>query len=132
MYGVRGIFAEYERTKIAERFRLGKVRKAKEGHIITGAAPYGYTLVTKREGKPGYYEIHRDEAAIVRRIFSFVADEGLTIRKLSRRLHELGITPQRVHEPYGPSAHCPSFSGTRRTLARRTSGPRMGWCRKSR
>jgi site-specific DNA recombinase len=24
MYGVRGIFAEYERTKIAERFRLGK------------------------------------------------------------------------------------------------------------
>ena len=27
MYGVRGIFAEYERTKIAERFRLGKIRK---------------------------------------------------------------------------------------------------------
>jgi site-specific DNA recombinase len=51
--------------------------------------------VTKREGNPGYYEIHRDEAAIVRRIFSFVADEGLTIRKLSRRLHELGITPPR-------------------------------------
>ena len=34
MYGVRGIFAEYERTKIAERFRLGKVRKAKEGQIL--------------------------------------------------------------------------------------------------
>jgi site-specific DNA recombinase len=95
MYGVRGIFAEYERTKIAERFRLGKVRKAKEGHIVTGAAPYGYTLITKREGRPGCYQIHRDEAAIVRRIFSFVADEGLTIRKLSRRLHQLGIPPPR-------------------------------------
>src|SRR6516162_609837 len=49
LYGVRGVFAEYERVKIAERFRLGKVRKAKEGHIIATEAPYGYTLL-KRNG----------------------------------------------------------------------------------
>jgi site-specific DNA recombinase len=34
LYGVRGLFAEYERAKISERFRLGKVRKVKEGHIL--------------------------------------------------------------------------------------------------
>jgi site-specific DNA recombinase len=95
MYGVRGIFAEYERTKIAERFRLGKIRKAKEGHIMTAEAPYGYRLIRKKDKTPGYYEINLDEAAVVRRIFSFVADDGLTIRKLSRRLHELGIPPRR-------------------------------------
>jgi site-specific DNA recombinase len=41
MYGVRGVFAEYERTKITERFRLGKVRKANEGHVIAAEAHYG-------------------------------------------------------------------------------------------
>jgi site-specific DNA recombinase len=95
LYGVRGIFAEYERTKIAERFRLGKVRKAKEGHIVTSHAPYGYTLITKRDGKPGYYEVNNYEARIVERIFSMIADEGLSIRKLAGRLQELGIPPQK-------------------------------------
>ena len=31
LYGVKGLFAEYERSRIAERFRLGKLRKAREG-----------------------------------------------------------------------------------------------------
>jgi site-specific DNA recombinase len=99
MYGVRGIFAEYERTKIAERFRLGKVRKAKEGHIMTSKAPLGYTFITKRDGKHGYYQINEHEAEMVRQIFSFVADEGLTLRKLVRRLQEIGIPPR--HSPRG-------------------------------
>jgi site-specific DNA recombinase len=94
MYGVRGIFAEYERTKIAERFRLEKARKAKEGHIVTSQAPYGYTLVTKRDGKNGYFLVNEREAEIVRKMFSFVADEGLTIRQLIRRLQELCIPPR--------------------------------------
>src|SRR5262249_48856500 len=75
LYGVRGVFAEYERTKIAERFRLGKVRKAKEGHVIAAEAPYGYTLM-KRRGNPGdadfcqtHYEINELEARVVRMIF---------------------------------------------------------------
>ena len=93
MYGVRGIFAEYERTKIAERFRLGRVRKAKEGHIVTAEAPYGYVYIKKHEKTPGYYKIHADQAATVRRMFSLIADEGLTIRKLSGRLYDLGIRP---------------------------------------
>src|SRR4051812_33246309 len=64
LYGVRGVFAEYERIKITERFRLGKVRKGNEGHVIATEAPYGYTLIRKR-GKPGdahflqtHYEIN--------------------------------------------------------------------------
>lgn len=100
MQGVRGVFAEYERVKIAERFRLGKVRKAREGHIITSRSAYGYTLITKR-GKPGdanfvqtHYEINEDEARVVRIIFECIANEGLTIRKVVKRLQDLGITPR--------------------------------------
>ena len=47
MYGMRGLFSQYERMKIAERFRLGKVRKAREGHIIVSEAPYGYIFILK-------------------------------------------------------------------------------------
>src|SRR5436190_1747986 len=101
LYGVRGVFAEYERTKIAERFRLGKVRKAKEGHIIAAEAPYGYALV-KRRGKPGdadfcqtHYEINELEARVVRMIFSWIADERLSLRQIIKRLQDLNIPPRK-------------------------------------
>ena len=95
MYGVRGNFAEYERTKIAERFRLGKIRKAREGHVITPEGPYEYTFIKKRDGKHGHYEINNEEATVVKRIFAFIADEGLSIRKLAGQLQELGIPPRK-------------------------------------
>ncbi|KKW28555.1 MAG: invertase protein [Parcubacteria group bacterium GW2011_GWA2_52_8] len=95
LHGVRGLFAEYERAKITERFRLGKIRKVKEGHVLTTEAPYGYTYIRKQEGKHGYYEINPTEAKIVKMIFSWVANDGLTIRKVVRKLQELAIKPQR-------------------------------------
>ncbi|MES2436989.1 MAG: recombinase family protein [Patescibacteria group bacterium] len=101
MYGMRGLFSQYERMKIAERFRLGKVRKAKNNHVIASEAPYGYTFV-KRNGKPGdtgfyqgYYEINEREAQIVNCMFSWVGDEGLTLRGVVQRLQKLCIPPRK-------------------------------------
>ncbi|MFA6130499.1 MAG: recombinase family protein [Candidatus Omnitrophota bacterium] len=95
LYGVKGLFAEYERVKITERFRLGKIRKAKEGHLVVSEAPYGYKYIPKQEGKHGYYEINKQEAEVVKTIFSWVADEGLTLRSVVKRLHEFGILPRK-------------------------------------
>ncbi len=101
LYGVRGLFAEYERAKIAERFRIGKVRKATEGHVITTEAPYGYTFIVKKgkrgdaDFRQGYYEINQREAKIVKNIFSWVADDGLTLRAIVRKLQSLGIQPRK-------------------------------------
>src|SRR5437763_6047912 len=99
LYGVRGVFAEYERIKITERFRLGKVRKANEGHVIATEAPYGYRLVP-RHGKPGdpefvqtHYEIDEAEAQVVRSIFEWVVHDRLTIRQMVKRLQLEGIHP---------------------------------------
>jgi site-specific DNA recombinase len=101
MYGMRGLFSQYERMKIAERFRLGKVRKAKENHIIASEAPYGYRFIPK-SGKrgdsdfhQGYYEIDEREAEIVKKLFLWVAHEGLTLRRIVERLHDLGIPPRK-------------------------------------
>jgi site-specific DNA recombinase len=95
LHGVRGLFAEYERAKIAERFRLGKLRKVKDGHILTSEPLYGYHYTPKVGDKHGYYEINFDEARIVKLIFTSVADEGYTLRRLVRKLYQLNITPRK-------------------------------------
>jgi site-specific DNA recombinase len=97
LYGVRGLFAQYERVKIAERFRLGKLRKVKSGHILTTEAPYGYHYVrnNKETKEHGYYVINEDEAKVVKMIFSWVGEGGLTIRQVVRKLQELNIKPRK-------------------------------------
>jgi len=95
LYGFKGLFAEYERAKIAERFRLGKLRKLREGHILVSEALYGYTYIPKRDGRHGYYEINEEEARVVRMIFSWVADEHMTLRAVVRKLQALGIKPRK-------------------------------------
>jgi site-specific DNA recombinase len=95
LHGVRGLFAEYERAKISERFRLGKLRKVREGHILTSEALYGYRYIPKKGSEHGYYEVNEDEAKVVRMIFSWVGDQGYTQRKIVRKLHEMNIKPRR-------------------------------------
>lgn len=95
LHGVRGLFAEYERAKIAERFRLGKLRKVKDGHILANEAPYGYRYIRIQDKKPGYYEVNEEEARIVKKMFEWAAYEGLSIRKIALRLYELGIKPRK-------------------------------------
>ncbi len=95
LYGVRGLFAEYERAKISERFRLGKLRKVREGHVLVSEAPYGYDYIPRKDNIHGHYLINEEETKTVRMIFNFVVNEGLTLRGIVRRLQELGIKPRK-------------------------------------
>ncbi len=101
MNKMRGVFAEYERMKIKERFRLGKRRKADEGHIIASEAPYGYTFIVKKGKRgdadflQGHYVINEIEADVVRKLFSWVADDGLTLRGVVKKLQSIGINPRK-------------------------------------
>ncbi len=101
VYGVRGLFAEYERVKITERFRLGKLRKLKEGHILTSEAKYGYTYFPKQGYIHGYCVINEEEAKNVQMIFDFV-DAGLTLKGIVKRLHELNIKPRKSKRGVSP------------------------------
>jgi len=95
LYGVRGIFAEYERAKIAERFRIGKLRKIKDGHILVSEPLYGYSYIPKDNNIHGYYVINEEEARVVKIIFSWIADEKLTLRGVVRKLQEMNIKPRK-------------------------------------
>ncbi len=95
LYGVKGLFAEYERARIAERFRLGKLRKAREGNVVTSQGPYGYDYIPKQGSTEGYYKINKQEASVVKMIFQWIGVEGITLRETVRRLQEMGITPRK-------------------------------------
>lgn len=99
--GMRGLFAEYERGKITERFRLGKLSRINKGHILVSEAPYGYTYIENagKKGTPeyvvGHYVINESEACNVRDMFKWVADEGLTLRGVIKRFQERGVYPRK-------------------------------------
>src|ERR1035437_6639730 len=101
MFGVRGLFAAYEKAKITERFRIGKVNRVKNGHVLTSEAPYGYTYITNKgkRGSPdyvvGHYEINEYEADVIKKIFKMVADDGLTIRGIVKEVQKLEIRPRK-------------------------------------
>ena len=77
---IQGVVSEYEREKILERNRRGKLHKAKQGKVSAlVAAPYGYLYVRKHDREDARYEINSDEAAIVRRVFDMYCRERMTL-----------------------------------------------------
>jgi site-specific DNA recombinase len=90
---VQGVIAEYERAKIRERGRRGKLHAARTGQVSAlASAPYGYRYVAKRAGDgTARYEVVPDAARVVQQMFAWVAQERLSLRAVGRRLEKLGI-----------------------------------------
>lgn len=101
MYKMRGVFAEYEKMKIKERFRIGKVNRVRNGNVLTTEGPYGYNYILNKgkKGTPeyviGHFEINEREAEIVRKMFSWVGNDRMTLRCVVKKLHELGVMPRK-------------------------------------
>src|SRR5215212_9888171 len=85
--GILDQLAKYEKAKIAERTRRGKLRKAREGRVICGATPtYGFRYNETRDG----LLINEPEMRVVEKIFHLVAD-GVAVRAIQARLYTEGI-----------------------------------------
>jgi site-specific DNA recombinase len=100
---IQGAIAEYERAVISERFRRGKLQKARNGHYIGGKAPYGYRYIPRREGTPGYLVIEENEAQLVRTLYSWLIQERQTIRQILKRLNFGPWYPRSGKRPWGTS-----------------------------
>ncbi len=89
---VQGMMAEYERAKIMERNRRGKLHAARSGSVnVLGGAPYGYRYISKHHGGgQARYEVVADEARVVRQVFDWVGRERLSIGEVCRRLMQAG------------------------------------------
>jgi site-specific DNA recombinase len=87
----QGIFAEYEKAQLTERYRRGKAHRARTGSVnVLSGAPFGYRYVRKTDLCGAAYEIIAQEAALVAEMFRRYADDGASIADLARWLTGLG------------------------------------------
>lgn len=94
LQAMQGVFHEYERVKITDRMRRGKLYKVRSGRLLGHLAPYGYTYVPKTRAGEGGLQVNEIEADVVRRIFAWVGEDGATVREVVRRLSAAGIPPR--------------------------------------
>ena len=88
----QGMFAEYEKAQLAERYRRGKAWRAKSGSVnVLSGAPFGYRYVRKTPETGARYEVVPHEAALVAEMFRRYADDGAAIAGLGRWLTAQGV-----------------------------------------
>src|SRR3954471_7284868 len=99
---MQGMMAEYERAKILERGRRGKLHAARAGRVsVVGKAPYGYRYITKAGGGgTARWEVHPEEAAVIELMFGWMGLEGCSLAEIGRRLKGRGIRTQRGRETW--------------------------------
>jgi site-specific DNA recombinase len=97
--GILDQFAAYERAKIAERTRRGKLQKARQGKLLRNSrAHYGFEHDETGEA----YRVNEEEMATVRRIFREVA-EGRPLHGVKRALELEGVPAPNGGRYWGPS-----------------------------
>jgi site-specific DNA recombinase len=91
--GILDQLAKFERAKIAERTRRGKIRKTREGKVMAGhRVKYGFRLNAARDG----LLVDEQKMRIVRRIFRMVGAEGHTLSAVYRAFER-----ERIPTPAG-------------------------------
>src|SRR5262249_12513090 len=96
---IQGAIAEYERAVLGERFRRGKLQKARAGQWVTSKAPYGYRYVFKRDGVPGHLVVEPAEAEVVRTLYRWLIDERMTVRQILKRLWSSCVVHRILSDP---------------------------------
>ena len=104
LFHVQGVIAEFEREKILERSRRGKLHRARNGKVSALAqAPYGYVYLRAMNRDETRYEIHPHEAEVVRQIFTWFTEEHLRIEAIARRLTREQIPTRQQHGGWNAS-----------------------------
>ncbi len=98
---IQGAVAEYERTKLSERYRRGKLYRARQGEVFWATIPYGYRRIPRRDGVAAHLVIHEPHAAIVRLIFAWHVGEEMTIRQIAKRLTREGYPTPKGGKQWG-------------------------------
>jgi len=87
--GMIALFAEWEHETIREQMSENKMAKWRDNRAFMGKAPFGYNW-NKAEAK---LEVHRQEKAIYDRIVKMYIRQGMSMRDITLKLNEEGLTP---------------------------------------
>jgi site-specific DNA recombinase len=88
---IQSVIAEYERAKISERSRRGKLFRARAGEAVHWRAPFGYLRVPREGDRPAHLVVNEEQAVVVRRIFADYTTGGLSLRQITLALNREGI-----------------------------------------
>jgi site-specific DNA recombinase len=114
----QGMFAEYEKAQLMERYRRGKAHRARTGSVnVLSGAPFGYRYVRKSDLAGAVYEIIQDEAVLVAEMFRRYADDGAAIADLARWLTSQGVPTRTGKDRWDRSViwgmlRNPAYAGT--------------------
>ena len=90
--GILDQLAKYERAKIAERTRRGKLRKAREGKMAPSPTPnYGFEYNEARDN----YVVNEEKMRVVRCIFRMVGVEGYSLNGVKKAFDREGVPTPR-------------------------------------
>ena len=88
---IQGIISEYEREKILERSRRGKLYAAQCGKVnVLSGAPYGYFYQKKVDGQDAKYIIHPHEALVVKEAFELYCKSNMSLNKIAKHFTTQG------------------------------------------
>ena len=104
LLGMQGLFAEYERAKIVERTRRGKLHRAREGALVGGHAPYEYKWVKRSEHHRAHLEIVEYTASVVRRMYRLLLDDQASTWAIARTLTGDGVPTSKGAVQWQPMA----------------------------
>ena len=95
--GILDQLAKFERAKLAERSRRGKMRKAKEGHVGVTTPKYGFRYNEARDG----LIVCEPEMKVVEKVFRMAAEE-LGVMAIRTRLRSEGIPSPKGGKVWDP------------------------------
>jgi len=100
---IQGAIAEYERAVLGERFRRGKLQRARDGHYLGGRAPYGYRYMPRQDTVPGHLVVDEGEVELVRMLYDWLLEEQTTVRQILKRLNAGPWLPRSGRHAWSPS-----------------------------
>lgn len=102
---IRGAVAEYERTVIADRTRRGRLAALQAGRLLPWSRPpYGYRVDPQAPRDPAGIAPDEEQAAVVRQIFGWYVEDGLTLHAIARRLSAAGTPTATGRSGWGPTS----------------------------
>lgn len=100
---MQGMIAEYERAKILERSRRGKLHRARSGSVSPlSAAPYGFRYQRRTEREDAAYVPMLSEAKVVRDIFDAFVNQQRSLRSILADLQARRIVAPRGGARWSP------------------------------
>jgi site-specific DNA recombinase len=93
---IQGVISEYERARIMERTRRGRLFLARRGIPSSSRVPFGYRYIPRTRKEPARVEVDEEAAKIVPQIYSWYVEEGLSDRQIALRLMDRKVPPPKA------------------------------------